>query len=330
MPIELEYDDKYSLWKDLVRSNADRLFIPTVEEIEINSTVPVNIRIKHKGIRLVVRGVVVARRRLSRRFDHGIFVHVEQAELQKSRRFLGLQPPDRYALMRRASRVHHETQVRLTNPVHENPCVTKNISDSGLFIKGSCHLAAGQRVSLELETGGEPLHLDAEVAWTAPGGDTAGLHLVDISATTQARLSELIKTAIADRRAAHTNLLPVLAVDDDPQILDFLNRAFSQHGYEFFQAVNGADALSLVQELHPELVLMDILTPRTDGVDICKYMRADSGLADIPVIYTSALEEETLRAVADETGATDYLTKPLHLAELLDMVGYYLKAAQER
>jgi DNA-binding response OmpR family regulator len=62
-----------------------------------------------------------------------------------------------------------------------------------------------------------------------------------------------------------------------------------------------------------------------DGVDICKTMRADVELADIPVIFASALDQARLHLVADESGATDYLSKPLTLGDLLNVVGRYLK-----
>ena len=75
----------------------------------------------------------------------------------------------------------------------------------------------------------------------------------------------------------------------------------------------------------PALVLLDILMPRIDGADVCKAMRADAEMADIPVIFVSALEIETLHRVADESGASDYLVKPVALSDLFNLVGRYLK-----
>jgi DNA-binding response OmpR family regulator len=62
-----------------------------------------------------------------------------------------------------------------------------------------------------------------------------------------------------------------------------------------------------------------------DGVDICKTMRADAEMLDIPVIFVSALNERQLHAVADDAGATDYLQKPVNLSELINLVGHYLR-----
>lgn len=80
-----------------------------------------------------------------------------------------------------------------------------------------------------------------------------------------------------------------------------------------------------MRETRPNLVVLDILMPGIDGVDICKMMRADVEMADIPVIFLSALDPARLHIVADEAGASDYLGKPVALADLINMFGTYLK-----
>jgi DNA-binding response OmpR family regulator len=117
----------------------------------------------------------------------------------------------------------------------------------------------------------------------------------------------------------------ILVADDEPNVLEFLTKALNKHGYDVRKASRGEEALDLVRQLRPELVIMDILMPGIDGVDICQMMRADVEMADIPVVFLSALESQRLHEVADEAGATDYLCKPVNLADLLNMVGRYLK-----
>ena len=95
-------------------------------------------------------------------------------------------------------------------------------------------------------------------------------------------------------------------------------------GIPVLAASSGPEALALLSA-DVDLVLLDILMPGMDGVDICKVMRADIELASIPVIFLSALEAGRLHAVADEAGATDYLPKPTTLTELLNLVGTHLK-----
>ena len=118
---------------------------------------------------------------------------------------------------------------------------------------------------------------------------------------------------------------PVLVADDDPDILRFVSTALTKHGYEVFQSANGEETVRLLRELHPALVIMDILMPGIEGAEICKDMRADAELTEIPVIFVSALNPGVLHGVADSSGATDYLSKPMRLKELIEMVEHYLK-----
>jgi CheY-like chemotaxis protein len=76
--------------------------------------------------------------------------------------------------------------------------------------------------------------------------------------------------------------------------------------------------------------VLDILMPGIDGLDICKMMRADVEMAEIPVIFLSALDEDRLHQIADEAGATDYLCKPVSLADLLNLIGSYLKDEEQK
>jgi DNA-binding response OmpR family regulator len=117
----------------------------------------------------------------------------------------------------------------------------------------------------------------------------------------------------------------LLVADDDLEIRELLTRALSKHGYEVLVASNGQEAMALIRQTRPALVLLDILMPGMDGVDICRAMRGDVELARTPVIFASALDQASLHAVADESGATDYLTKPLSLGDLLNVVGRYLR-----
>jgi len=72
-------------------------------------------------------------------------------------------------------------------------------------------------------------------------------------------------------------------------------------------------------------VLLDVLMPGVDGRDICRRMRADAEMAHIPVVLMSALDASSLHALAAETGASDYMSKPVSMADLLTMVGKFAK-----
>ena len=118
---------------------------------------------------------------------------------------------------------------------------------------------------------------------------------------------------------------PTIVVADEDSLSEVvISRAVEKHGAQALYAKDGEEVLTLTRKNHPALVLLDILLPKVDGVDICKLMRADVELADIPVIFFSALDAPRLHALADEAGATDYLTKPAEAGDLARMMGLYL------
>jgi DNA-binding response OmpR family regulator len=116
---------------------------------------------------------------------------------------------------------------------------------------------------------------------------------------------------------------PILVAEDEVSVLGFLVKVLTKHGYQVQTATRGDDAIAMIRKHHPKLVLLDVLMPGIDGKDICKRMRADADMADIPVILMSALDAVNLHAIAAETGASDYICKPVSMADLLTMVGKY-------
>lgn len=159
-----------------------------------------------------------------------------------------------------------------------------------------------------------------------PGGHI-GVRFVDVSANDTVRLEAFVSDALAHDADEEKRPAPVVVADDDPAIIDLLVTALSKHGFEVYEARTGRDALALIRQLRPRVVLLDILMPGLDGLDICKTMRADAELFETPVIFISALDEQSLAEVADEAGASDYMTKPLHLTDLLNLVGEYLQGS---
>ncbi len=105
----------------------------------------------------------------------------------------------------------------------------------------------------------------------------------------------------------------VLAVDDDPQDLRYIRDALARAGYDPVVTGEPQEALRLVEEERPELVLLDLMLPGTDGIEL---MKAILDVADVPVIFLSAYRREHLIAKAFDTGAADYVVKPFSPTEL--------------
>jgi DNA-binding response OmpR family regulator len=109
----------------------------------------------------------------------------------------------------------------------------------------------------------------------------------------------------------------ILIVDDEEDILHFLELVLREKGYQVVTATNGHDALTTAQIEKPDLVLLDIMMPQMDGWEVLKLLRVDDETSDIPVAMLSARTEAKDRVQGLQEGAIDYICKPFSLQELL-------------
>jgi DNA-binding response OmpR family regulator len=116
----------------------------------------------------------------------------------------------------------------------------------------------------------------------------------------------------------------VLVVDDDPTVSDVVRRYLERAGITVDLAADGPGALRAYREQPPDLVVLDLMLPGMDGIEVCRRMRATS---DVPVVMLTALGEEADRVVGLETGADDYVTKPFSPRELVLRVQSVLRRA---
>lgn len=105
----------------------------------------------------------------------------------------------------------------------------------------------------------------------------------------------------------------VLVVDDEPIVRDVVVRYLEHEGYNTLEAADGDSARTILEQQTPELVVLDLMLPGTDGLTLCRWIRARS---DLPVIMLTALGEEADKIVGLEVGADDYITKPFSPREL--------------
>jgi len=108
----------------------------------------------------------------------------------------------------------------------------------------------------------------------------------------------------------------ILIVDDDPASLDVLRKMMAQEGYRTFVATSGERALSLVERVHPDLILLDVMMPGLDGLETCRLLKLHPDTHDIPVIFMSAANDTEDVVAGFERGAVDYIGKPLRMAEV--------------
>jgi DNA-binding response OmpR family regulator len=119
----------------------------------------------------------------------------------------------------------------------------------------------------------------------------------------------------------------VLVVDDEPMLRNLLARLLRMEGYEVLEAEDGQAALDVVAGQKPDLILLDVMMPARDGLDVLGDLRKTS---DIPVILVSALAEEADRVIGLKMGADDYVTKPFSAAELSARIESVLRRAVMR
>ena len=108
----------------------------------------------------------------------------------------------------------------------------------------------------------------------------------------------------------------ILVVDDDPDIRALANKALRQDGHVVLEAASGAEALALIEKESPDLIVLDLLMPIQDGLEVLKILRGRPATASLPVVILTAMDDEATTRAGFDLGATDYLTKPFTIPQL--------------
>ena len=107
----------------------------------------------------------------------------------------------------------------------------------------------------------------------------------------------------------------ILVVDDDPEVAKSIEASLRKH-YKVFVVYSGVEAIKEARRHPPDLIVLDVLMPDMDGLETCRQLRIDPALADIPILFLTALGRPEDRVAGFRAGADDYLTKPFNLEEL--------------
>jgi DNA-binding response OmpR family regulator len=108
----------------------------------------------------------------------------------------------------------------------------------------------------------------------------------------------------------------ILIVDDDPQAVEILTRMLDREGYDCSSAASGPAALQLLHAQAVDVILLDVMMPEMDGLQVCERLRQDSELRQIPVILLTAKDDMETRSRGMALGVSEYLTKPVNKREL--------------
>jgi phosphate regulon transcriptional regulator PhoB len=124
-------------------------------------------------------------------------------------------------------------------------------------------------------------------------------------------------------------LAKVLVIDDEKDIVSLLRYHLEKAGFQCLEGMDGAAALRLVREHRPDLLILDLMLPGMDGLEICRHLRQDAATSRLPILMLTAKTEEVDRVVGLEVGADDYVVKPFSPRELVARVRAILRRAQE-
>lgn len=125
--------------------------------------------------------------------------------------------------------------------------------------------------------------------------------------------------------SAHT----ILVVDDEQDLLDLIEYNLKKEGFNVLRAENGLEALEKAREHNPDLVLLDIMMPKMDGLEVCEKMRSDAELRHIPIIFLTARGDEKTEVEGLDLGADDYVTKPISTTKLISRIKAVLRRFSE-
>ena len=117
----------------------------------------------------------------------------------------------------------------------------------------------------------------------------------------------------------------ILIVEDDPDIAELMARYLDKAGFITERAASGRDALQAIGARQPALIVLDLMLPHVDGLEVCRLLRANETTAAIPIIMVTARADESERIVGLEMGADDYITKPFSPRELVARVKAILR-----
>ncbi|MBE3558495.1 MAG: response regulator transcription factor [Ktedonobacteraceae bacterium] len=123
-------------------------------------------------------------------------------------------------------------------------------------------------------------------------------------------------------------LLKALVVDDEENIIELIRLGLRYEGFQVEAATDGEQAISLAQRIEPDVIILDLMLPGIDGLEVCRRLRANPTTRDIPILMLTAKDEVSDKILGLQTGADDYITKPFDFYELLERIKAILRRQQ--
>ncbi|MBC7615276.1 MAG: response regulator transcription factor [Pedobacter sp.] len=117
----------------------------------------------------------------------------------------------------------------------------------------------------------------------------------------------------------------ILIVDDEPDILELIEYNLKKEGYQVYLASNGSDGVAMAKKVHPDLIILDIMMPKMDGIEACRIMRAIPEFKNTFMVFLTARSEEYSEIAGFNVGADDYIAKPIKPRALISRINAILR-----
>ena len=123
--------------------------------------------------------------------------------------------------------------------------------------------------------------------------------------------------------------IKILVVDDEPDIIEFLKYNLERENYQVFTAQNGREAIKMAEKEHPNLIVLDLMMPEMDGVDVCRSLRQNSDFDSTIIAFLTARVEDYSQIAALDVGGDDYITKPIRPRVFLSRINALLRRLEK-
>lgn len=333
MPLKVSFQSRAHLWAEVVMSRGERVFVPTEDALVTNSQVGLSIEAPELPTSITCVVLVQGTRPPMGALRGGVWVKVDEATVSRLKALLGSATKEEAQRVagRTEPRVDCDFPARVTAPSTVPDCAVKSISPHGLTLRAAFTTAPGKVLSLSVTLPDGDAALTGTVMWIRPELSLCGLRLIGLDSVTEVRLEKTVTELSASKAEAAPNSgFTVVLADDDPSILDFLNRVCTKAGHRVVRTDRGDKALDLVRHEKPQLVFLDVLMPGLDGLEVAKAIKADATLNGTPVVLLSAMAEARLADAVRSSGATDFLTKPMKLEAVRALLQKFLPAKTQK
>jgi two-component system alkaline phosphatase synthesis response regulator PhoP len=117
----------------------------------------------------------------------------------------------------------------------------------------------------------------------------------------------------------------ILIADDEPDILEILQFHLTAGGYKVHTVKDGDDALDAARRINPDLIILDMMMPKKNGMEVCELLKAQIKFKETPILFLTALNDEATHIKGLETGADDYISKPVSPKVLLSRINAHIR-----